>query len=146
MVRTCRGCRGRCIQLKKFDIERNDGVWVVETQVFPCNQCGGLGVDLEGIRRKKKRRRRNYGTKECQLCGKEVERTKRTRHHLKPKSLNKHKSVFIAMLCKDCHGEVHNHFTNQELDEKYNTLDKLKHAWNNIRGGPVAKLGTAPDF
>lgn len=103
-------------------------------------------MDLDGVRRKKKRRRRNYGTRECQLCGEEIPRPERTRHHLKPKSLNRHKSVFIAMLCKDCHQKVHDHFSNKELNEKYNTLDKLKAAFAKVRGGPVAKPGKAPGF
>lgn len=141
MVRACKGCHGTCIQLKKFDIHRNDGSWVVETQVHPCDYCGGLGVDLSGVRRKKKRRGRRWPVKTCELCGKEVERQERTRHHLKPKALNKHKSVFIAMLCKECHEEVHGHFSNKDLDEKYNTLDKLKHAVQRIRGGPIGQPG-----
>ena len=147
MARICRACRGRCIQLKKFDIIRNDGVWVVETQVYPCSQCNGLGVDINAVRTKKKRRRRGFGTKECQLCGKEVERQHRTRHHLRPKSLNRHKSVIIAMLCKDCHTKVHDQFTNEELDQKYNTIDKLKAAFKKLRNGPVDQPGTrSPAF
>ena len=146
MVRACKGCHGQCVRVKKFDIERNDGVWVVETQTFPCDYCGGLGIDLSGMRRKKKRRRRSFGTKVCELCGDEVERQDRTRHHLKPKSLNKHKSVFTAMLCANCHKEVHESFTNKELNEKYNTLDKLKHAIQSLRSGPVAQPGRAAGF
>ncbi len=76
--------------------------------------------------------------KSCEICGEDVERPERSRHHLKPKSLNRHRSVLIAMLCKDCHEEVHEHFTNKELDEKYNTLDKLKQAFQWIRKGSVA--------
>ena len=71
----------------------------------------------------------------CELCGRdEIELTE---HHLIPKSRHnkaRTKREFsrsemkneIAMLCRPCHSQVHEVFTNQELSSFYNTVERLK--------------------
>mgnify|MGYP001594469051 CR=1 FL=1 len=76
----------------------------------------------------------------CQLCERDVEDI--TKHHLIPKqkfnkkwrriykkSGLKHWEVTISV-CVPCSKQVHTLFTNKELAENYNTLDKLKEDYN----------------
>ena len=62
----------------------------------------------------------------CPLCKREVE--KLTRHHLRPNGLNHPKGQEKALICLDCHRRIHILYSNEDLREKYNTLEKLKKA------------------
>lgn len=148
MMRSCPVCRGTCIQIVKLDIRKIDH-WVVETKTYPCSYCGGQGCrEVEGERRKGRRFRRRNDKIACEICGEVYNRSEMTRHHLKPKSLNKNGACHMAKLCKTCHTTVHNQFSNEELDSKYFTLEKLKRviSFPKSRGGPVAKPGVAAAF
>jgi 5-methylcytosine-specific restriction enzyme A len=60
----------------------------------------------------------------CKLCGRNIpEKRYIEEHHLIPASKGgKKKEVF----CIDCGDQVHKLFTNNELRDKYNTVEKLK--------------------
>lgn len=65
----------------------------------------------------------------CQLCGREI---KTTKHHLYPKMVktrNKYKEIKgkneTVELCQPCHGKIHSVYTEKELFENYNTIEKL---------------------
>lgn len=65
----------------------------------------------------------------CQICGCECNATK---HHLVPvaKCKNKYKQIKEdpsnhIWICRQCHDAIHATYTEQELKECYNTLDKL---------------------
>lgn len=59
----------------------------------------------------------------CELCERDVE--ERTVHHLTPKHHGgAHKET--ALLCRACHRQIHALFTNKELADHYDTLEKLK--------------------
>jgi len=70
----------------------------------------------------------------CALC--ERERNDITAHHLIPRTLHKNKRVrehFLitslretAPLCKPCHKQIHEFFTEKMLGWHYNTIDALK--------------------
>ncbi len=61
----------------------------------------------------------------CQLCKREVSKT--TRHHLIPKQKGG-KEKQVVELCKPCHKMIHATFTNSDLVQEYNTVEKLKNA------------------
>ena len=74
----------------------------------------------------------------CELCEREVDQS--TRHHLVPKQKfnkkwkriygklkRKHWEVSIQV-CIPCSKQIHAIFTNKELAQNYNTLEKLKSA------------------
>ena len=69
----------------------------------------------------------------CELC----ERTAQplTEHHLIPRARHNKQAVKkhgrkllnkVAMLCQSCHSQVHDLFTEEELERKYNTIELLK--------------------
>jgi hypothetical protein len=70
----------------------------------------------------------------CQLC--EREGCNLTDHHLIPRTLHKNKRVkeyFLITtlretvpLCRPCHSQIHDLFTEKELGWEYNTIEKLK--------------------
>lgn len=62
---------------------------------------------------------------QCQLCQREVEKI--TVHHLIPKQ-KKGTSEQTINLCIPCHKTVHAYFSNTELVQEYNTLEKLRSA------------------
>lgn len=69
-------------------------------------------------------------TSRCELCGCEA---KLTKHHLCPqvKCHNKYRALKnddsnIAMLCRPCHDHIHAAFSENELRDLYNTIEKLK--------------------
>lgn len=43
------------------------------------------------------------------------------KHHLKPESLGDTISI-----CQECHSAIHTLFTNQELEQKFNTVAALR--------------------
>lgn len=65
----------------------------------------------------------------CEICGIE---TKLTKHHLIPrvKCHNKYKKIendesnFI-MICNECHRTIHAYFSETELRDKFNTIERL---------------------
>jgi 5-methylcytosine-specific restriction endonuclease McrA len=61
----------------------------------------------------------------CQLCKRDVEQI--TVHHLIPKQKGGTSEDTIN-LCLPCHKTIHAYFTNTELVQEYNTLQKLRDA------------------
>ncbi|HEX8464806.1 MAG TPA: hypothetical protein VF627_09345 [Abditibacterium sp.] len=61
----------------------------------------------------------------CALCEREV--AKLTEHHLKPKSrLKKGESTPTIWICSACHRQIHALFTNWQLADEYNSLERLR--------------------
>ncbi len=58
----------------------------------------------------------------CEICERE---TKATKHHLVPK--NK-KDSDTTSLCSPCHRQIHTNFTNYELKNEYNTVERIKNS------------------
>lgn len=56
----------------------------------------------------------------CILCKREVE--KLTKHHLVPKQKRGRETILV---CIPCSKQIHALFSNKELKQKYNTLNKL---------------------
>ena len=57
----------------------------------------------------------------CSICGREVPENYQERHHLEPGN----KKSELIDVCIDCGDQVHQLFTEKELRDSYNTLDKL---------------------
>ena len=72
----------------------------------------------------------------CELCEREVDVL--SRHHLVPrcklhKRDRKERKKFknqeipnLTYICKPCHSQIHTIFTEKELDQEYNELNKIK--------------------
>ncbi len=60
----------------------------------------------------------------CQLCKREGI-NKITEHHLVPKQVGGAK-LPVALLCQDCHKQIHALYTNKELAMRLNTLQALE--------------------
>ena len=61
----------------------------------------------------------------CELCDLEVNQI--TKHHLIPKQKGgKNKSKNYIWVDLPCSKQIHSLFTNSELKQKFNTLEKLK--------------------
>lgn len=60
----------------------------------------------------------------CQLCKREGI-IKITEHHLVPKQVGGAK-LPVALLCQDCHKQIHALYTNKELAMRLNTLQALE--------------------
>ena len=58
----------------------------------------------------------------CQLCKREGI-IKITEHHLVPKQVGGAK-LPVALLCQDCHKQIHALYTNKELAMRLNTLHR----------------------
>lgn len=58
----------------------------------------------------------------CVLCGRELAEPY-DEHHVVPKSRGGHKRVYLHRIC---HSKIHSVFTNRELENYYNTMDKVK--------------------
>ena len=56
----------------------------------------------------------------CPLC--ERPNLYPTDHHMVPRSRG---GKATTTLCRDCHAAVHAHFSNKELETKYNTVETL---------------------
>lgn len=63
----------------------------------------------------------------CQLCGRDFERSRLTRHHCLPKQKGG-EAEDIELLCSQCHSMVHATYTNHTLAQLYPTIDKLREA------------------
>lgn len=57
----------------------------------------------------------------CPLCEREVDMF--DDHHLVPKSK---KGKVTITICRPCHNAIHDYFTNNELRDEYNTVEKLR--------------------
>jgi hypothetical protein len=66
-----------------------------------------------------KRLHTSWSPKLCSFCGKKYIYND---HHLKPLT----KNSGIVSSCEKCHVDIHRLFTNEELDEKFNTVELLK--------------------
>jgi len=62
----------------------------------------------------------------CKLCGRDIPARKYAeKHHLQPVSRGgKHKEK--VLFCVDCGDQVHQLFTNKELEQIYGTLEALR--------------------
>lgn len=67
----------------------------------------------------------------CEMCEREM---RLTRHHLIPKAVHskyrlkgftREELSNCALICRGCHNAVHHFFSEKELAEKYNTIEKL---------------------
>ena len=124
----CPACQGKCRLVSKFHIFRK--VWLVETIVFPCTTCSSVGVIFYASPQRKGRRGRRSGkrSKVCGICGAKLQRWEVTRHHLRPKALNKHTKGPKVVMCHPCHTHIHKMFSLEDLDSKFNTVEKLRSA------------------
>lgn len=61
----------------------------------------------------------------CQICERELGSKNISKHHLVPKSRGGRDGETI-MIHNICHQKIHSVFTEKELCEKYNTVDKLR--------------------
>ncbi|GAB4543741.1 MAG: hypothetical protein Tsb0014_37560 [Pleurocapsa sp.] len=64
---------------------------------------------------------------QCQLCQRELKQL--TVHHLIPKQAVKRKKAdpgATVEICAACHRQLHSFYTNAELAQSLNTLEKLK--------------------
>ncbi len=59
----------------------------------------------------------------CELCHRDIENY--TIHHLIPKSREGHAGP-RAVLCRGCHRMVHRRFSNRQLADRYNTIEKIR--------------------
>lgn len=63
----------------------------------------------------------------CELCGRDMPHKSIERHHLEPKKKHqKNGSNNVALTCNSCSDQIHQLFSNKELEEQYNTIEKLK--------------------
>jgi hypothetical protein len=61
----------------------------------------------------------------CALCERDV--AKLTEHHLKPRSrLKKGETTPTIWICSACHRQIHVLFTNLQLADEYNSLERLR--------------------
>ena len=64
---------------------------------------------------------------QCELCKREMKSL--TVHHLIPRQYIKRKKMSVNIttnICSACHKQIHSLFTNKELAEELNTIDKLQ--------------------
>ena len=69
--------------------------------------------------------------KKCELCGREQALT---RHHLTPQARHNKKVKRelgrdrnkVAMICRPCHSQIHDLFSEKELEREYYTVELLK--------------------
>jgi|SRR5271157_2148109 len=68
----------------------------------------------------------------CELCARTTQPL--TEHHLIPRArhnkrvkrdLGKGRNK-VAMVCRPCHSQIHDLFTEKELEREYNTIESLK--------------------
>jgi 5-methylcytosine-specific restriction endonuclease McrA len=69
----------------------------------------------------------------CELCARTTQPL--TEHHLIPRARHNKQALKkygrellnrVAMLCRPCHSQVHDLFTEAELEKKYSTIELLK--------------------
>ncbi len=59
---------------------------------------------------------------ECSICKRTTPPEFKEKHHLVPRSKNGTETIDV---CCNCGDQVHNLFTNKELEKEYNTLEAL---------------------
>lgn len=59
----------------------------------------------------------------CEICGREGEETYFEKHHLEP--AQKRKESDTINVCHQCGDQIHLLFTNTQLKNEYNNLDKI---------------------
>lgn len=59
----------------------------------------------------------------CEICGRQGETEYFEKHHLEP--AQKRKDSDVIDVCHQCGDQIHLLFTNAELKNEYNTLDKI---------------------
>ncbi len=62
-------------------------------------------------------------TKTCPLCGRSGAALVTTKHHLVPKS---RQGKVVVPICHDCHRQIHALYTEREIEQRLDTIDKLK--------------------
>ena len=61
----------------------------------------------------------------CALCGRDVD--KLTEHHLTPRSkLKRGETTPTIYICSACHRQIHALFSNQQLHDEYNSVERLR--------------------
>ena len=61
----------------------------------------------------------------CALCERDVE--KLTEHHLTPRSKLKHgETTPTIWICSACHRQIHALFSNAQLHDEFNSLERLR--------------------
>ena len=63
----------------------------------------------------------------CQLCSRDVPQL--TEHHLVPRQFTKRKKLDpgeTIEICPACHRQIHTLFSNRQLAQELNTLDRLQ--------------------
>lgn len=70
------------------------------------------------------------GKKRCRICKTKPSNSGLSNHHLIPK-FNGNIRSGKTPLCVDCHRRIHEHFSNRELFERFNTLESLRHELAN---------------
>jgi len=61
----------------------------------------------------------------CALCGRDVD--KLTEHHLTPRSKLKHaEKTPTIWICSACHRQIHALFSNAQLHDEWNSLERLR--------------------
>ena len=74
-----------------------------------------------------------YSGPPCELCARTTQPL--TEHHLIPRARHnkqlkkKYGKDFlnkVAMLCRPCHSQIHDLYTEKELEQEFNTIDLLK--------------------
>ncbi len=64
---------------------------------------------------------------QCELCERKMEQL--TVHHLIPRQYTKRKKITTSEtvdICSACHKQIHSLFTNKQLAQELNTINKLK--------------------
>ena len=59
----------------------------------------------------------------CTYCERDTPDRYLEKHHLTPRCKNGKETTSV---CIDCGDQIHNLFTNKELEHQYNTVEKLK--------------------
>ncbi len=68
----------------------------------------------------------------CELCGRNT--VPLTEHHLIPRARHNKRvkrdlgedRKKVAMICRPCHSQIHDLFTEKQLEREYNTIELLK--------------------
>ena len=61
----------------------------------------------------------------CELCGRKLPLSIKSRHHLVPRSRGG-KASDIIFIHRICHNKIHSIFTNKELKKNFNTIEKIR--------------------
>ncbi len=66
------------------------------------------------------------GKKKCVIFNKRLHNREKSNHHLRPRTKEHGREGPKVPVFMDTHHKIHELFTNEELDNKYNTVDALR--------------------